>query len=237
MKALLMIAAALAAGCGHNRPRGGSASDAPEILSSDLRTALANKGAAMSAMRPVLALNDGTTVRTCTDYLRARRAGAAAAETTEARLAASAYVDCGALDAVRCAKRGATGAPASAGEELANRLDLRQVRTSLGPRLDDRTYTLAMLGAPLQVSETGVNLSTDDWTFALRVVALADVDADGHADWVVWMTDEAHTGTYRDYETLVVFDPDKPGPLRAVKWPKKGSADACRGALGQPHQY
>jgi len=54
------------------------------------------------------------------------------------------------------------------------------------------------------------------------------VDADGQADWIVWMTDEARTGTYRDYETVVVFDPDKAGPLRAVNWPPQGSASgAC----------
>jgi len=142
-----------------------------------------------------------------------------ASRSTDARLAASEYVVCDALDALRCTTRGAQGGLGNVGRDLADRMDLRQIRTSFGPRLDEGTHTLAALGDTLQTTETNVTLMKDDWMFALRLVAVADVDADGRSDWIISLTDEARTGSSRDYGVFVVLDPARPGPLHVQMWP------------------
>lgn len=228
MKALA-LAALLAAGCAHGHKSQGRASDGPELVSEPLRAALARPAEAMTAARTRLTLQSGVVVSTCDAYLRARRAGAEVSESTDARLASSEYLVCDALDAVRCADHGAGGGHAAFGDELAARLDLREIPSSLGPRLDERVHTLAALGEPLRKSATEVGVLSADWTFALRLAAVADVDGDGKSDWVVWMTDEARTSTYRNYATLVILAPDNPGPLRIVRWPSKGEARKCPG--------
>lgn len=228
LKALLALAAVLAMGCGHSETRGRRTSDAPEIFSEDVRFAMADPGDAMMRVRSPLVLDGGKPVRNCTGYLEARRAGVGIAESAEARLVASEYVVCDVMDALRCATRGVPGARRKVGQELADRLDLRQLRTSLGPRLDDRTHTLATLGDAIQTTDTSASLTLADWTFILRLVAMADVDADGRSDWIVSLTDEASTGSYRDYAVLVVFDPESPGPLRVQTWPPKAAPRACR---------
>lgn len=226
MRALAIVVSILASGCGHSETRR-TTGDAPEIFSEAVRAAVARPNDAMTTRRAALSLDSGLIVYTCADYLKARRAGAAVAESAGARLASSEYAVCDTLDAVRCSTRGVGGRHANVGDDLASRLDLRQVRSSLGPRLDDRIHTLAALGEPLHASDTEVSLATDDWTFILRIVAVADVDGDGRSDWVLWMTDEARSGSYREYATLVVLDPDKPGPLRALPWPPPGGGRGC----------
>lgn len=228
MKRFLAIMVVLAAGCGHGERRGRRVSDEPQIISEDVRAAVAHPDDAMTRTRSPLGLDNGTTVRNCTDYLAAQRAGAEIAEFTEARLVASEYVVCDVMDALRCAARGAQGPMRKVGQELADRLDLRQIRTSLGPRLDDRAHTLATLGDALQTTDIRASLTLADWTFVLSLAAVADVDGDGRSDWIVSLADEARTGSYRDYGVLVVLDPERPGPLRVQKWPPKGPLRACR---------
>jgi hypothetical protein len=227
VKGLLVLAAALVAGCGHGGTGSRSATDAPEIFSADLRAAFAHPEDAMTTTRSSLPLDNGRIVRNCAEYVAAQRAGAAVAESTEARLVASEYVLCDALDALRCTTRGVPGAWPKIGDDLAHRLDLRQFPTSFGPRLGEQMSTLAALGDALRTDETSVELATDDWKFVLRLVAVADVDGDGKSDWIVSLADEARNGTYRDYELLVVSDPERAGALRAHTWPPKGSLRPC----------
>jgi hypothetical protein len=51
---------------------------------------------------------------------------------------------------------------------------------------------------------------------------LADVNGDGRLDWLVWLTDEAHNGTYRDYAVLVVTNATERGRLRAEAVRRRG---------------
>lgn len=229
MRPIWILLGVLVAGCGHSGTRGRTVSDAPEIFWEDLRSAYDRPADAMRVARAPLLLDNASTIKDCSDYLAAQRAGAAVAESTEARLAASEYVVCDALDALRCRTRGASGKRSKIGEDLAHRLDLRQIPSSLGPRLDDRVHTLDALGEELKTTDTTAGIVSSDWTFILRIVAVADVDANGTSDWIVSLTDEAHVGSYRDYSVLVVFDPDRPAPLHVEKWPPKGPGPVCPG--------
>ncbi|MGD9386414.1 MAG: hypothetical protein PVF28_07655, partial [Thioalkalispiraceae bacterium] len=106
----------------------------------------------------------------------------------------------------------------STGEALATRLDLRTFPSSLFRRVDDNAYTLKQVaGKQTSSTQHTVVYETDDWFYRLEVVAQADLNKNGEPDWIVWLFDEAKTGNYRSYQTLIIYDPAKQDKLKAVR--------------------
>jgi hypothetical protein len=103
------------------------------------------------------------------------------------------------------------------GEALAQRLDLRSFPSSLGQRLDDEHNTLSDLfdARQLKIEPRGVEVSSNGWSYGLKVVLVGDIDQNGSTDWLIWFSDEASGGNYRDYATLMVDHVTNAGPLRA----------------------
>ena len=179
-----------------------------DILADELRTAAANPRATLTAARTPLKFASGVVVTSCRDYLAQRRAHAVLDEGVANRMVASEYVLCDSVAALQGAALASADGDLAAkrGEVLASRLDLTSFPSSLGPRLDADHRVLRALGTPVRTTATEAVMDTADWTFRLRVVAVADFDHDGKTDWLVWLTDEARDGNYRDYRALVVPD-------------------------------
>ncbi|WP_328184926.1 hypothetical protein [Marinobacter sp. OP 3.4] len=178
---------------------------------------LNNYDEVMTESRPSLQFSDGATAHSCREYLELRRK-ADVLEGVENRSHLADYRVCDTLQALKSA------APVQqpyrpdvpAGEVLRNRLDLRSFRSSLGPA-SSHYHTLAEISGelPVQVDDNTVTLESDDWYIQLEVVARADVDNDGHEDWLIWLTDEAREGNYRGYDSLVIHNVAGNGLLEA----------------------
>lgn len=214
--AVLGLSLAACAGMG---PRGGEV----VILNPELRVASADHAATMAAARSPLMMASGMTVSTCGEYLAVRDGdGQDIAPAPDNRLASLEYVVCDSLSALRRASPVATTAvDAGMGEALATRLDLRSFRSSWHQRTTDEAYTLqAVADHPLTFGPYTAELDTPDWYYKLEVVAVADVDASGRPDWLIWVVDQSRKGTYLTVAPLLIHDPAANGLLQATPLPR-----------------
>lgn len=171
----------------------------------------------LAAKRTALKFVSGAMVTTCRDYLARVRAQDFIDEAVANRAVASEYVLCDSVAMLRGAavSRGDDPFATERGQVLARRLDVSTFRSSLGPRIDDSHRVLADFAPSVTTSATEASLGGLDWRFRLRIVAVGDFDRDGTADWLVWLTDEAQDGNYRDYRALLIPNVSRPGLLAA----------------------
>lgn len=110
-----------------------------------------------------------------------------------------------------------------AGKALLSKLDLRTFPSSQNMLSDDRSHTLAELYPDRAASDaTTARIGTEDWNLTLKIVAAARLNDNAADDWIVWLSDESKTGTYRNYQTLVIYDPsDQHDGLAAVAYPRE----------------
>jgi hypothetical protein len=170
----------------------------------------------LAAKRTALKFVSGAMVTTCRDYLARVRAQDFIDEAVANRAVASEYVLCDSVAMLRgAAISGDDPFATERGQVLARRLDVSTFRSSLGPRIDDSHRVLADFAPSVTTSATEASLGGLDWRFRLRIVAVGDFDRDGTADWLVWLTDEAKDGNYRDYRALLIPNVSRPGLLAA----------------------
>lgn len=195
----------------------GDARDETLILNAELREAHANYSATMVAPRTPLTMDSGATVSSCDEYL-AQGSHAGIVSIAENSTASLEYVICDSVAALH----GALPAPLddaarAPGSALADRLDLRSFRSSRHQRTTDEAYTLrAVTDHPLDTDTYSAALDSPGWYFKLEVVAVADIDGSGQADWLVWMVDQSLEGSYLSVVPLMVHDPTIEGLLTAT---------------------
>lgn len=180
----------------------------------DVVVALSSRQKVMEQSRTLLGFAAGE-ARSCQSYAELR--GKPLLESISNQLAKSEYLLCDVLLAVTgqsvVEPLQETGDNAA---ELASRLDFRSFPSSLGPRVGDTSLVLNKLfpGA-IQLTHNEALAQSEDWSFRLQLVAIADVDGNGHNDWLVWVADEARNGNYRSYFTLLIRDVPSSGLLQA----------------------
>lgn len=168
--------------------------------------------------RTTLMFENGATAQTCSEYLRLI-AGSALKEDVNNQLAKGEYLSCDVVAMIGDKKLSVPGKDALLGQALATRLDLRSFPSSLFQTLDERKFSLSHLDAKaVKADSTGVTYETKDWHFRLELVATLDVNNNGKADWVLWLADEAKSGNYRQYQTLIVPDVSDTGPMSAIPY-------------------
>ncbi|HET7410352.1 MAG TPA: hypothetical protein VFJ13_09140 [Paracoccaceae bacterium] len=181
------------------------------IFNAPLREAFADLDRTMSEPRHPLALSSGVTISTCREYLR--HADDIERGRPDQMLALQDYVIC---DSVALLQR-AQPAPSpsiDAGQALATRLDFRTFPSSLGPRTSDHAFSFqALTDEPLVIETNAAMLDSQDWYLRVERVAAADFDGDGREDWLVWIGDASHTGTYQTFYALLVRDVVQSGTL------------------------
>lgn len=199
------------------------------LVGSTWHDALARRKQTFERKRPDLTWRDGGRVDNCRNYLRGVAHGRKLAATTRNHVVASHYLVCAVLamlgPSVRLSQGEAGAARIAAfGQRLAEDLDLRSFPSSLGPRLTAEKHTLATLFPKhLEVKGPRVVVDTPIWHRSLDVLAVADVDHDGVADWLVRYVDESKAGTYRQYDILIVHDPATVDILNATVF-----TESCR---------
>lgn len=108
----------------------------------------------------------------------------------------------------------------SFGEKLASKLDLRSFPSSLNRAGTEEAHTLkSIFPEQSKYFDNVAELQTEDWTFAIEVVALAKINDNSFPDWIVWVLDEAKSGNYRGYSTFIIYDPENQKELEATVFP------------------
>lgn len=187
------------------------------VYNSELANALQQRQI-FNKKRAAIAFNSGTTAQTCGEYLRLI-AESTLKEDVNNQLAKGEYLLCEVLAMVGDKKLTVGRQDATFGQTLATRLDLRSFPSSLFQMLDVQKYSLSQLNAKtVKVESTAVTYETGDWHYRLELVATLDVNNNGKTDWVLWLADEAKSGNYRQYQTLVVQDVHDTGLMSATPY-------------------
>lgn len=213
---IALAATALAAGT--LQAAGGSAPTV-RVSNPELLAALQNPEAALQAARTPLAFDNGESARNCREYaaLLPKSRPVESERNFEIR---SEYLLCDALQLVGGKPFAAekAGVAVRQARTLHDRLDVRTFPSSLRNRADAKRHTIKTVlpGAP-QAEGTAVAVETPDQRFRLEVVATVDLGKGRKPEWIVWVSDESKTGTYRGYSTLVVQPPaNKSGAYTAA---------------------
>lgn len=142
-------------------------------------------------------------------------------ETVENMQVKSEYLICDALKIISDSPNvSATIRTSSIGLKVLSGLDLRTFPNSLSRLVDESTYTLKSL-FPKDAKANGsiAIVDTEDWIITLDVVAVVQVNNNSIFDWVVQFSDESKSGNYRNYETLIIYDPERYDVLQAKLYP------------------
>jgi hypothetical protein len=191
------------------------------ILDPELSKAYAAYKETMTLKRSRLQLSDGEEVDHCSAYLNTF-GDKTIIETTSNQIVKSEYLVCDALNLLSWSA-GVTSANIDRnqiGESLLNKLDIRTFQSSFSRLAEDNKNTLSQLFSD-QASSEGASASyeTEDWYFNIRAVAVADINKNTEPDWILQLTDESKTGSYRGYATLIIYDVSSRNKLKASAYP------------------
>lgn len=75
---------------------------------------------------------------------------------------------------------------------------------------------------------------TKDTHYRLEVVATLDINNNAKTDRLLWLADEARTGIYRQYRTLIIYDVRNSGALRATPFMGDTKAQSRKESLNRP---
>lgn len=183
---------------------------------SELTKALQQHQKVFNKKRAVLTFDSGASAQSCDEYIHLM-ATTALKEDINNQLAKSEYLLCDVLALTGDNKLSEEEHDVSFGQALADRLDLRSFPSSLSQMLDEQKNSLSQLDATaLKVDATAVTYETEDWRYRLELVATLDVNNNDTPDWLLWLADEAKTGNYRQYQTLIIYDTSETGPMSAT---------------------
>lgn len=192
------------------------------VLNPDMAQAMGQYLKTFSRHRNQIEFNDGTIASNCTAYIKASRVSNIK-QGVNNQLFKSEYLECDVLTLLGNYKFIQAKVNDPIGKDLATRLDLRSFPSSFNHRLDKSNYTLDKVAkAAIKVGPTDIRYETTDWFYRLETVAIADVNKNKKSDWIIWLVDESKVGTYRNYQTLIIYDVESTkGELKATPYPAK----------------
>ncbi len=207
LAAVVLVTGALQAA--NTRPAAHNAAGVVHVINSELLSALQNLKAILSAGRTPLAFDNGASAKNCLEYsdLLSRSEPVESNRNfeiwSEYRLCDSIRIIAGKPFLAR--KAAASG---EQGKTLYEQLDLRSFPSSLRNRTDASKRTLsALLPGDARSESSAVQVETPQQFFRLEVVGIIDHGKDQTPEWIVWVTDQLKTGSYRGYSTIVVYPP------------------------------
>lgn len=178
------------------------------VFNADVASSLNNFKQSFNSKKVELEFVSGVKVNNCDVYSKEVEKSKIS-EGVNNQIAKSEYLFCDILDLLGNKTYSVMKPDVKMSNVIANKLDLRSFPSSLGPRLDDKSYTIKNIaGNDLVVKTNSVTYETTDWNFKIELVATADINANKKEDWILWVTDESKSGNYRSYQTLVLYDVD-----------------------------
>lgn len=191
---------------------------AGSVYNDQVAKALQQRRDADNRTRATVMFDSGATARSCSEYLRLL-AGSTLKEDVNNQIAKGEYLLCEVLAMVGDRKPDAGRQDVTFGQALTTRLDLRSFPSSLFQTLDEKKHSLSQLDTKaVTVEPTRATYETKDWHFRLELVATLDVNNNGKPDWVLWLADEAKSGNYRQYQTLIAHDVSDTGPINVASY-------------------
>ena len=195
------------------------------IFDADLAKAYKNYDASIAEKRQEINFESGAKASNCTEYWR-ENGKSAVKEDIANQLYQSEYLICDALQILKKSAKPnevSTDGKTSAnyGKEIYNRLDLTSFPSSLAQSLDETNKTFALSKNKMRpkVEPLSVVSDTKTWNFAVQVVAETDANGDGKKDLIIYVVDESKEGNLRSYSTLVIYDVENKGDLKAAAPP------------------
>lgn len=184
----------------------------PAIVSSVVLSATQNSELELAKQRLPLAFFSGKTVDNCQEYFQLK-GSSELQDGVNNMIAAQDYVICDTLQALKSAVTEFTNSGIKErGAALAQRVALDSFSSSAYQKTDDdKTTPQAVFSSLLTVTENALTMDSGDWFYQLEVVAVADVDKDGHEDWLLWLTDKAKSGNYSIMKAYIIHDVVAPG--------------------------
>ena len=179
------------------------------IFNHDLLTSFENYDKSWNAERSELAFNGGGTAKNCSTYFKLAYQYNLD-ESIYNQTIKNEYLICDALKILTGTHAvSATNAhDLDLGEKLASKLDLRSFPSSLFQMSDEKTHTLTSLfPKDIKYKGSGVKLETEDFAFQLEVVGVAKINGNAIPDWIIWVADEANSGHFRSYSSLIIYVP------------------------------
>jgi hypothetical protein len=178
------------------------------ILDKDLLQAYEDLDKSNTINRSPLLFQSSFSADDCESYTK-MRSSSEIVETVNNQLVKSEYLVCDALRILSESKMisGAVNSELK-GQQLLNKLDLRSFPNSLHRLANDSSFTLSSLFASSSVADKiSVKYETADWILTIKVVAVVLLNSNADEDWVVQLADESKAGNYRNYQTLIIYDP------------------------------
>lgn len=195
------------------------------IYDAALAKAYKNYDRSVSEKRQEIDFESGAKASNCLEYGR-EKATSTVKEDIANQLYQSEYLVCDALQILKAADQSGQysfkrKSRMNYGKEIFNRLDLNGFPSSLAQNLSGQNKTFAQEQSRLRpkVNRLSVVSDTKTWNFAVQVVAETDANRDGKKDLIVYVVDESKEGNLRSYSTLVIYDADGKGDLKAVAPP------------------
>ena len=199
------------------------------IFDANLAKAYKNYDQSIAEKRREINFESGAKASNCTEYWR-ENAKSTVKEDVANQLYQSEYLVCDALRILKKSDKSndvSTDGMTSAlyGQEIYNRLDLTSFPSSLAQSFGGTNKTFAQEQNKLRpnIKPLSVTSDTDDWNFAIQVVAETDANGDGKKDLIVYVVDESKEGNLKSYSTLLIYDVEKKGELKAV-----AAAQTCK---------
>lgn len=100
--------------------------------------------------------------------------------------------------------------------EIFSRLDLTSFPNSFAQTIDNNaTFETQKEKMLAKINNNTIVSDTKDWNFSLKIAAAADVNKNGKQDLIVWVTDKSKEGNFQSYSTILIYDVENQGLLKA----------------------
>ena len=103
------------------------------------------------------------------------------------------------------------------GADIYRHLDLRTMRSSFGPKHDDKHFTLeALANGHIETTRHRIVIENPDWYYELKTLAHGDFNRDHREDLLIFFVDKARGGTYQSSQLLLLTRDEADGPIHSV---------------------
>lgn len=189
------------------------------ILDPGLLAAYMDYEKSLKSERPELLFKNGKMATNCLSYLKLMLKNEVD-ESNYNQSIKSEYLNCEALKILKGHAIGSAKNKNSLGNELSTKLDLRSFSSSLSKVVNKDKNTLdALYPEETKSMKYETIYETEDWVFRLEVVAVIMLNDNKKQDWVVRLSDESKSGSFRHYSTIVIYDPGKQKKYVASSYP------------------
>lgn len=172
--------------------------------------------------RPPMPFNARLTVSTCSEYLAAKKVSNPANNSLRNNFTCE-YLMCDLLHTLESGVPVNGPPPYDLTGELIERLDLKSFGNILAKRLTPGGRTLKDMRIPREIEETANSLSILGETaeITLKVVAVADFNGNGRADWLLTEQETSAEEGIRSCSLIAIYDVENGGLLegRALAGP------------------